>query len=895
MNSTKDLPTPKKGASVEGITEFTFPNGMRVLLFPDETKHTVTVNVTYFVGSRHEGYGETGMAHLLEHLMFKGTPNTPNVPEVLSQHGARANGTTWLDRTNYYETVTATRENLEWAIRFEADRMLNSHIAKKDLDSEMTVVRNEFESGENNAPSILLERTLSAAFLWHNYGNSTIGARSDIENVPIDRLRAFYRHYYQPDNAVVIVAGKFDEAVALQVIADTFGKMPRPERQLPRTYTSEPAQDGERLITLRRVGGEQALTAAYHVPSGTHEDFAAVDVLAGVLGETPGGRLYKALVETKKATSVRGFAFLLREPGVLVVTVRVPKEKPLDVAREALLESLEQMIVVPVTPEEVDRVRAARNKNIELTLNESDRVGLNLSEWAASGDWRMLFIHRDRLRKVTAADVQRVAKEYLKSSNRTLGMFVPTDNPDRAEIPPVPDISGLVEGYTGEAPMAAGEAFEPTPGNIESRTSRSRLSNGFKLALLPKKTRGEKINIQLCLRFGAEKSLTNRETVASAVGRMLLRGTKKRTRQQIKDAFDRLKAQVSVSAGIGTLTATVEVRRPQLDETLNVLAEVLREPAFDAQEWERLRAEALTQLEAERTEPTSLGNIAFRRQVEPYPRGHPRYTPTIEEQISDTRAATVDEARAFYSQLYGADHGELAAVGDFDATQLRRFVADVFGAWNSPERFEHVTRRVSTVEPKVVVLETPDKPNAFFLAGLTFELRDDDPDYPALTLGNYLMGGGFLNSRLATRIRQKEGLSYGVGSVLNASAIDRFASFVGHAIYAPENVGKLETAFREEINLALEGGFTAGEFEKARTGLLQSREVQRAQDGSLASTLASYLFVDRTFAFDTALEKKLQELTPRAVVEAMRKYLNPQRISVVKAGDFAKKSSSGKS
>src|SRR6516162_10207534 len=192
----------KKVASAEGLTEFDLSNGLKVVLFPDQSKPTVTVNVTYFVGSRHESYGETGMAHLLEHLMFKGTPTTPNIPGAFQEHGARWNGSTASDRTNYFETMPASDANLEWAIRFEADRMVHSFIAKKDLDSEMTVVRNELEAGENNPQRILYERVHSRAYLWHNYGKSTIGSRSDLEHVPIERLQAFYKKYYQPDNAM---------------------------------------------------------------------------------------------------------------------------------------------------------------------------------------------------------------------------------------------------------------------------------------------------------------------------------------------------------------------------------------------------------------------------------------------------------------------------------------------------------------------------------------------------------------------------------------------------------------------------------------------------------------------------------------------------------------------
>src|ERR1700752_3110781 len=223
---------PTKVTSVEGITEYRLANGLKVLLFPDSSKPTVTVNVTYLVGSRYEGYGESGMAHLLEHMLFKGTATRPGIMPELSNHGAQFNGTTSYDRTNYFETLTSTDENLRWALEMEADRMVNSRVSRQDLDTEMTVVRNEFERGENNAGRVLEERVVSTAYLWHSYGRSAIGSRSDIEHVPIERLQAFYRNYYQPDNAVLIVAGKFDPDKTLALIKSSFGAIPKPTRKL---------------------------------------------------------------------------------------------------------------------------------------------------------------------------------------------------------------------------------------------------------------------------------------------------------------------------------------------------------------------------------------------------------------------------------------------------------------------------------------------------------------------------------------------------------------------------------------------------------------------------------------------------------------------------------------
>ncbi|HEV2885004.1 MAG TPA: pitrilysin family protein [Pyrinomonadaceae bacterium] len=873
--------------SVEGITEYRLANGLRVLMFPDQTKQTITVNITYLVGSATENYGETGMAHLLEHLVFKGTPKHPNIPQELTAHGTRPNGTTWSDRTNYYETFAATDENLNWALDLEADRMVNSFIAKKDLDSEMTVVRNEFELGENSPFGVLLDRVMATAYLWHNYGKTTIGARSDIENVPIDRLQAFYKNYYQPDNAVLLIAGKFDEPKTLALVDKYFSPIPRPTRTLQKIYTQEPTQDGERSVTLRRVGDTQLVQALYHVPSGAHPDYAAIDILTQVLGDTPSGRLHKSLVEAKKASSIFGFNFQWRDPTLALFGAEVRQGESLDAARDTLLQTIETIGANPPTKEEVERARAQIIKNIELTLNNSDRVGLTMSEFIGAGDWRLFFLHRDRLRKVTAEEVAAAAAKYFKPSNRTLGTFIPTPKPDRAEIPPTPDLTAALKDYKGDATVAAGEAFDPSPANIESRTIRSEAA-GIKLALLPKKTRGGKVVAQMTLRYGDEKSLMNRVTAGQLAGSMLMRGTAKHTRQQIQDELDRLKARVNVFGGPTQAGVVVETTRENFPAVMRLVAEVLREPIFPESEFEQLKRENLAAIEEQKSEPTQIAFNAFGRHLGPYPKGDVRYISTTDESIADMNAATLEQAKQFYKDFYGASNATLSVVGDFDEKEVTKLVADLFGTWKSPKTFVRVPTVFQDIAPVNQSLPAPDKANAFFIAGFNLKVRDDNPDYPALLLGNYMLGGGFLNSRLASRIRQKDGLSYGVGSGIQISALDEYGRFMANAIYAPQNVDKLEAAFKEEIARMLKDGFTAEEVEAAKSGYLQSREVSRAQDNELASRLNNYLFFGRTLQFDADLDAKLRALTPEQIAAAMRRHIDPSKITIVKSGDFAK-------
>ncbi|MCB9052606.1 MAG: insulinase family protein [Lewinellaceae bacterium] len=876
-------------ASVEGITEYLLEdNGLRILLFPDESKPTITVNVTYLVGSRHEGYGETGMAHLLEHLVFKGTPDHPNIPQELTEHGARPNGTTWYDRTNYFETFSATEENLRWALDMEADRMVNSFIAAKDLESEMTVVRNEFERGENSPSSVLMERVLSTAYLWHNYGKSTIGARADLENVPIDRLQAFYRKYYQPDNAYLVVAGKINPEQTLAMIKEYFGRIPRPERELISTYTREPVQDGERFAELRRVGDVQVVSCAYHICPGSHPDYAAVGVLMELLTSEPGGRLYKALVESGKASSQYGWAAGLREPGFAYFSADVLKEKSLAEAEQAMMSAIDGLRENLPTNEEVERAKKRLLKNFNLFFRNSDRVGLSMSGYIAQGDWRLAFLYRDRLEQVTPEQVQAVAKRYFKPSNRTVGRFLPEDNPDRAEIPDVPDIESMVRDYKGKEAIAEGEAFDPSCENIESRTSRGEIGPTLEYALLPKETRGDAVVGRMSLRFGTPQSLMGKQMAARFAGMMLDKGTETMNRQELEDKFDELKARVRIGGGATGAYVSIETERDLLPDVINLVGEMLQKSTFPEEEFEKLRSEELASIEEQRSEPMALAFNEMQRRMDPYPKDDPRYTMSFDEEVAAIKNLKLEEVKAFYEEFYGASDATIAVVGDFDSEEATAALNRNFKSWTSPGPYERLADAFREPEPANVELETPDKANATFLAGQKLPMNVDHPDYPAMTLGNFMLGGGFLNSRLAVRIRQKEGLSYGVGSSFFADQRDETATWQTYAIYAPENAEALEKAFREEIEKVVKEGFSAEEVQAAKSGWLQSQQVRRAQDNSLSATLNSYLDLDKTMEWDAKLEAKIAALTPEQINSVMAKYLDLEKMILVKAGDFAK-------
>ncbi len=876
-----DLPKgATKVTSVEGITEYKLENGLKVLLFPDASKPTITVNMTYLVGSRHENYGETGMAHLLEHLMFKGTPTFPKIDQEFNSRGMRMNGTTWLDRTNYYELFQASDDNLQWAIRMEADRMVHSFIAKKDLDSEMTVVRNEMENGENSPFSVLLKRMQSVAFDWHSYGKSTIGNRSDVENVKIENLQAFYRTYYQPDNAVLLVAGKFDEAKTLTWIADAFKTVAKPTRTLPAGWTVEPAQDGERSFVVRRKGDVQLLALGYKIPAALHADADALEFANEILTDTPNGRLHKQLVLTGKATQVFGYGLTGYAPGLQMIGAVVKLGEPVEPVRAALTAAVEDFANTPPTKEEMDRVRRDFANQLEKTLNDHEKVGIALSEMIALGDWRLIFHGRDQLAKVTSEQVAAAAKAYFKRDNRIVGSFLPEDKPQRALITAAPTVAEVMKDFVPKTRTDSAEIFDPSQANIDARTQRSKVG-GLDLALLPKKTRGETVAVALALHWGDEKTLFGKRSVAQLTAGMLMRGNAKFTREQLADEFAKYKITGSVYR--------FDTTRENLAEALRLVAQILKQPSFPEAGFQELVKETLVNIEATRNDPRALATLELARHFDTYPKGDWRAVESIDDMLASVKAVKLDDVKAFHKAFYGASKGELAIVGDFDADAITKVVENAFGDWKSAAPYQRLTDNFANITPVRKQIDTPDKENGYYTARVNLEMRDDDADYPALLIADYLIGGGSgLNSRLMERVRQKDGLSYGIGSSLRVGSLDRSGSFSISAIAAPQNLAKVEAAVKSELELALKSGFSADEVARAKSGFLQQRLQTRSQDPAVAGGWNQYMYLGRTFAWSKAFEDKVTALSVEQVNAALRRALDPSKLSVITAGDEAK-------
>lgn len=888
--SVKAQNKPKFITSVEGLKEYELDNGLRILLIPDPSQTNIAINIVYKVGSRHEGYGEKGMAHLLEHMLFKQCEKFEDIKKAIADKGAFANGTTWYDRTNYYEVLSASDENLRWAIDMEADRMVNSKILPAELAKEFSVVRNEFEINENNPSGVLFERVASSMFLWHNYGSSTIGSKEDIERVKPESLKAFYKKYYQPDNAIIMVAGKFDEAKALEYVQQYFGPIPRPSRVLQPTYTVEPPQDGQREVLLQRSGDVQYLVAGYHTPPTADNDFAANEAFLNIITSNPSGKLYKALVEKKLATGVSNFTLPLHDPGFSILQVEVPKDKSLDSVKTAFFDVVNNIKNIEITEEDVTNAKNSLLKRFSNTNNNSIEMAIMLTELVGAGDWRLWFLYRDNLEKISLEHVKAVAAKYYKPSNRTVGYFIPSAAPDRTIVNETPDIAALLKDYKGKEVAEQKAAFENTIPNIKKNTEYGKLSNGGKYALLLKPTKGDKINGVIVLEFGDENSLANKNQVAALTARMLKNGTTTKTKKQINDELDLIKTDINFYTLAGKLQVSISTDKANLPKAMALVDDMLHNPKFDAAEFEKEKLALQTQYETNAKEPGQLAYEKFLQLSTNYPKGHPLYANSTEESLKEIAAVKPEDVKNFYKNFYGANNSSSTFVGELDKTVITAALKKTLGNWKSKSAYKEIKRQYFDVNGSSASVPVTDKTNAQLIGGINLNINEKSNDYPAVFMANELLGGGsFLSSRIPQRLRENEGMSYGAGSYLDVDYDQTGGVWGVYAAYNPDYKDRLDSALHQEIDKAISAGFTQDELSKSIESWLEGQRTSLGMNNVIASIINQYMRDGRNLDERTQNENKIKALELKTVNEALKKYFDKKKLILINSGDFKKK------
>lgn len=879
-------------ATVEGITEYRLDNGLKVLLCPDPSQSALAVTLTYHVGAADEAPDERGLALLTAYMFYAGTDRHPKVRAALEEHGADFDLALTVDHTQYLATLPASQEHLSFAVELEADRMVNTRFTPEKLATELAVLRGLIATRESDPSYALTTRLRSTAYTRHPYGRPVLGTLDDLEHCTLEKLQAFYRKHYQPDNATLVIAGNFESEAALATISKEFGALPRPARTITTPEAVEPAQDGERDVTVRRAGDTALVATAYHIPAAAHPDFAALDLLRCILLNEPGGRLPRALIDNALSTRVACTTRAWVQPGLFEIFAYATPEQPLDKVREVMHGVLDKLAREGVTEEEVERARANCLLRVKRCQAEARPCSTELGTWAALGDWRLFFIHRDRLQQLTAADVSRVAQAYLRPTNRTTGMFIPSTDSEPAAIPAAPDVSEVVTDYQGRAGVSAGEAFLATVPNIEAHTERVTLAPGIHAALLPKRTRGQAVEARLLFKFGNEQATSDLQPVLIMLPPLLERGCARYDYQQLRDELGKLQSRISFArynarhSGPDRLAVALTSDRTHLAATLELLGEMLKQPTFPADQFDLLLQERLRELELSRSNPQARAITALRRAALPYPPEFVHYVPTLEQQHENLQTVTRDRVQQFYRDNFGAGQVEISIVGDFDPEPIKKVLTSTFGAWPNPTPYARIPLPLAPACAAQEAITTPGQKVAWVVLAATFDLADTDPDYPALALAVHVLGQG-AKSRLASRLRFEQGVAYVANGILEPQVQDQWTALVCYAVCTAANTLKAEQALLDEYERWVARGITPEELEAGKRAYLQQFNNQLTSDRFVADELARILDLGRTLQFQQDLVDQVKKLKLADVNRVVRKRLGAVPLIRVKAGDLA--------
>lgn len=898
----------KKIKELGGIEEYLYqPNGMNILLLQDNASPVATVQIVYRVGSKNEVLGNTGSTHLLEHLMFKGTAtfnkkNGTTITDVLQNTGAQLNATTWYDRTNYFETLPS--DKIALALQIEADRMRNSLLLKEDKEAEMTVVRNEFERGENDPNSLLDKEIWASAYIAHPYHHSTIGWKSDIEKAPIEVLRNFYNTYYWPDNATLTIIGDFKKENVFELIEQYFGKITKAPNKMPQPYTEEPQQYGPRKIIVRKPGELGVVNKAYKIPGALHEDLPALNILGEIIGSGPSAILNKTFVDTRMGIYSYASATNFKEVGLFTIGVGFPTTSKHEDIEAKISEVVAKIQKEGVTQDEVNRVVAKISAQTILARDGSGVIASELTEAIAAGDWTDYITGVDRLKKVTPADVLRVAQKYLVEDQSTTGYFVPKQsgsnegkeqakaNNFTAENGPFyyrnpshnheekPTLNLSLEKNKDE--KAISSIDESVIEKSESSYIREKVAG---IDVVSVKTSAKDfVTVAASISLGNFANENKNAMIPSLTASMLSKGTTLNDKFKFSEKLQKLGVNININASNTKISIGFKCLKKDLDQVIVLLSEELRSPLFDSKEFENLKQQFTGNVQQSLNDPNERGSIALAQAI--YPKGNPNYSLSVEQDLANIKNATLEEVKAFHEKYFGPASMHLVIVGDTEGANLNNSLKKSFKNWNGGVtetlKFEEAAKSSSKTE----VITIAEKPSAELFIGQYTGLKRADADYIPFYIANYTLGAGFAG-RLMQTVRDNDGLTYNISSGMGGN-IATGGYWMVNASFNPTLFQKGLDATMVQVTKWVNDGITIEELENKKTNLIGSFKVGMSTTNGMTRTILNFIERGLEPNYIEQYPKDIEKVTLDQVNKAIKKYIQLDKMIVIKSGSLDK-------
>ena len=856
-----------------GIKEYTMTsNGLRVLLKQDNTAPVATFMVTYEVGSRNEAIGYTGSTHLLEHLMFKGsrkfnTKKGNSVFQTLQSLGARMNATTWLDRTNYFAVLPS--EHLETLIEIEADRMRNAYIKEEDRQSEMTVVRNEFERGQNSPSGVLDENIWATAYQAHPYHHSTIGWKEDIENVSIERLREFYDTFYWPNNATAIAIGDFTEKEALSMIKKHFGKIRKSTKPIPEVYTAEPKQEGIRTITLKRAGQQGIVGVAHKTPAATHPDAPAFMVLSSILSSGKNSRFYKNITDKGLTTSVYIWDSLFRDPGLFTVYANLSPDVDHKTVEKAVVDEYEKIKKDGVSDEEVKNAQTQLIASMKFRQDGSYAIASGLNEAIASGDWTLYTTYDEKIGTVTKEDVQRIVKEYFKEDLSTIGYFIPlgAGGQNKKLATSAKDLEKMkLKHYSEEEELLSSKVVDSEP--VE----------GIRLLTLK---RGSGVVTLTGSMLGGDIYASGNARTADMVAAMLDQGTTNMTKFEISAKLESAGARLGFFNGQARVGFSGKFLSEDTKMVFDLLADQLKNPLFAEEDLNKVKKRQVANYK--RSKESTRGNATNNMLKAFYGTGHQNSPTDPDKAIEEIKKITPKNLKDFHLKNYGAGTMVIVAVGDVDHNSLESLIKEGFGGWKkSPLKEKKETGTANKASDKVYVT-MQDKTSTDFLVGTALGIDRYHPDYLPLYVATHTLGGNF-SARLMQTVRVKEGLTYGINSSMRGFGNGNDGYWMVGGTFSPKLLSKGESSTLREIKKWAEEGITQKELDITKSTLTGGFQVGFDSTGGLAGGILDAIIVHGDLTYLDSYPERIKTITLDEANTAISKYIFFDDLYQVAAG-----------
>ena len=860
-----------------GIKEYTMTsNGLTVLIKEDKTAPVATFMVTYRVGSVNEATGHTGATHLLEHLMFKGSKNYRNgkADVILDSVGARTNATTWTDRTNYFGTLPS--KHLETIIKIEADRMRGAIIVEEDRQSEMTVVRNEFERGENNPQRVLDQHIWSMAFQAHPYHHSTIGWKSDIENMPIEKLKEFYDVYYWPNNATVSIVGDVETKEGLALVKKYFGKIRRSKHEIPTVYTTEPEQEGQRRVMLNRAGQQGVVGVAFKSPSVTDEDMAPMIVLGQILGSGKNSRFYKQITDKGLVTSISASPSKFKYEGLFEIYASLTPGTEHKKVEKLIIEELEKVKNSGVKEKELQKAKTKLITSRLFSQDGSYATASGLNEAIAGGDWTLYTNYGEKINKVTLEDIKRVANKYLVKQKSTVGYFIP---------------EGLTGGkglkgasahrhHNGPYHFKKEETLEEEGGFFQKGVEVSEPTEGIFLYTLK---RGKGVVTLNGSMLGGYNYAELKQQVPSLVVSMLDQGTTNKTKFQISDELESVGARLGFGSGPSRISFSAKFLSKDTDRVIGLMAEQLQSPSFNKEEFKKVKKRREASLKRAKD---STWNNAFNDFLLSVYGGEHQNTPTDPEKaIKELKQITVEDLKAFHKKNYGKGSMVIVAVGDVSHENMSKKIKKEFENWKSSPLEDSPESRPGISTKKTNYISMKDKTSSDLVYGIALDINEDNPEFLPLSVATRALGGSF-TARLMRKVRVEDGLTYGVYSSITGTVNKSPGAWIAYGTYSPDLLKKGENSMEGVITKWVNSGITKEELLNMKSTIIGSTQVGYDTTSGISRAILSAVVNKGGIKYLDDYANKIENITLEEVNRVIKKHIKTDLLYKVAAGSI---------